>query len=692
MVDVNSLSTLKKKLYYKIIEVQEEFERENELYTSDDILEELKVNKKYPAEYARMPKKLLKSMIDDLLPSMITPKFTDKPELGRGPNLMNKSLPFMKKKNSTKSAGSERKTEDGSFEGDDDRDILESIGKKLKKDHLPAVPEKKVFFSDFGGIEDIIKEITDLIIIPIKYSHMFKYIGVQFPKGILLCGSPGSGKTTLGMAICNEMGRPFRKINGTEIVSGMSGESESKIRDIFNEMKENAPSILFIDEIDTIASKKDNAPKDMEKRIVSQLLTCIDDIANHDVCIIGATNRPESLDPGLRRSGRFDKEITLSIPNDKARLQILQAKTKETRLEDINLEEIAKLTPGYVGADLEALVKEAGLLAVKRLLNFYGEPAFAELSEETKEKCWIKTEDFEIALKKIQPTAKREGFSVIPGTTWEDIGALSHLREELESSICMPIKNPEKFKAYNTNPPAGVLLYGPPGCGKTLLAKAVANESRANFISIKGPELLNKYVGESERAIRELFRRARSSAPCVVFFDELDSICPKRGSDSNQVTERVVNQLLTELDGMEDRKNVFMIAATNRPDIIDDAMLRPGRLDKLLYVPIPTESDRASILKALIRKSPISDDVNVEEITKDIRCEGFTGADLGSLVKEAAMYSMKREAADRKIAQQDFFNAFNKVAPSVSLKDKHVYEDLQKNLRNSKNILREKPE
>eukprot|EP01022_Parablepharisma_sp_SALTPOND_P024460 TRINITY_DN541_c0_g1_i1.p2 TRINITY_DN541_c0_g1~~TRINITY_DN541_c0_g1_i1.p2 ORF type:complete len:676 (-),score=85.29 TRINITY_DN541_c0_g1_i1:1184-3211(-) len=559
------------------------------------------------------------------------------------PNFINKSMPIYKPVEEPDGESIEvekkRKIEEIK-ETKEFKQIIEEAGEEVSSDRGKMKKKKKteetkghsiestISFKDLGGIDDIIADIRETIEWPLKYIKVYNHLGIQPPRGVLLCGPPGCGKTTLAMAICGEFNVPFFKISGPEIVSGMSGESEQKIRQLFKEVTDAAPAILFIDEIDSIAGKRDAAFKDMEKRIVAQFLTCIDDLnttidAEKPVVIIGATNRPEHLDAALRRAGRFDREITIGVPNEKAREQIIRKLCIKLRLsKECDFAEIARMTPGYVGADLVSLVKEAAIAAVKRILISVQNKSsdMLELTEEQMSAIYVEKKDFQLAQKKVQPSAMREGFTTIPDVTWDNVGALAAIREELEMSIVEPIKHPEVFARVGLTAPAGVLLYGPPGCGKTLVAKAVSNESKANFISIKGPELLNKYVGESEKAIRQLFHRARMSSPCIIFFDELDALCPKRGSEANSVTERVVNQLLTELDGLEERRNVFVIAATNRPDIIDSAMLRPGRLDKLLYVPLPNKEDRYSILQTQCKGKPVASDVNLKAIAEDPCC------------------------------------------------------------------------
>ena len=586
--------------------------------------------------------------------------------------------------------------------------------------------EPNIKLNSLGGMNEIIQRITELISNPLNYYSAYKELNTLPIKGLLLCGPPGCGKTTLAYGIGGQFGIPFYKITGPDIISSLSGESEQIIRNLFNEVTQSAPSILFIDEIETIIGRREAANKEMERRIVAQIMTCIDDInekqfeLNAPVFIIGATSKPEFIDSSMRRSGRFDVEIHIGFPSVEMREEMLKSITKKNKISPkINFAEIAKKTPGYLAADLQALCRAAGHNAINRLIkndketnkinndiiqkdeeknNNDNNNISVEEDDEKIKNLYIEQEDFALALTQIQPTSKREGFSTIPNVTWDNVGGLKDLREELYYDIVLPIINPQKLKLVGISKAAGVLLYGPPGCGKTLLAKAVANEAKANFISIKGPELLNKYVGESERVIRSLFIRAKNSSPCIIFFDELDALVPKRSNENNNSGERVVNQLLTEMDGLEDRKQIFIIAATNRPDIIDPAMLRPGRLDKLLYVPLPDFENRCAILDTITKNLKLDMDIDFEKIYKDKRIEGFSGADIASLVREAQLHALKRlnqkekeneneEIKDFKINMSDFEYSLNNILPSVSLNDKKKYENLKKKLQESRSHL-----
>lgn len=578
--------------------------------------------------------------------------------------------------------------------------------------HLGVIPS--ITLEDMGGLAKELPIIKELVDLPIKMPHLFSRLGADPPCGVLLHGPPGCGKTKLVHAIAGTLQVPLFFVSAPEIVSGISGDSEAKLRTLFMDAISVAPSIVFIDEIDTIAGRRDSAQKGMEGRIVGQLLTCMDQVGqawreyNKVVCVMGATNRPEALDSALRRAGRFDREIALGIPTLEERMSILQITCKKLTLEpDVDFFELANMTPGYVGADLHLLIKEACIVAIRRK---YSELEIANELENTTSDILnnfaVRFDELKAAVRRVQPSAMREGFTTIPNVSWSDIGALEDVREELMTSILQPIRAPKLHKRFGLDNPIGVLLYGPPGCGKTLVAKAIANQSGANFISIKGPELLNKFVGESERSVRMVFARGRASAPCVLFFDELDALAPRRGSDrANPSSERVVNQLLTEMDGVEGREQVYVIGATNRPDMIDPAMLRPGRLDKLLYVPLPLPDQRVSILKTIGRKFPISEHVTLEKVGHDARLEGFSGADLASLMREASLTALKRVYQSKSaedldnfekhaellvssasglptVDQADFEIALEKIRPSVSAEDRQGYEELHQELHN----------
>jgi ribosome biogenesis ATPase len=558
-----------------------------------------------------------------------------------------------------------------------------------------------VRYSDFGGMDGTIADIREVIERPFRHPEVYEHLGVDVPRGVLLYGPPGCGKTCLAMAVAGELGVPLFKISAPEIVSGMSGESEAKIRDLFETARRMGPALIFIDEIDAITPKRENAQREMERRIVAQLLTSMDDLnraSGGNVMVIGATNRPDSLDPALRRAGRFDREIKLCIPSEGGREQILRSLASKLRIcEDVDWRMLARKTPGYVGADLKALTREAAALAINRIFS-----QRMDLEDSSAASCFnseelgglaIESGDFVAALTRVQPSAKREGFAVVPNTTWDDIGALAYVREELRLAVVEPIRHPELFASVGITAPAGVLLYGPPGCGKTLLAKAVANESHSNFISVKGPELLNKYVGESERAVRQVFERAAASAPCIVFFDEIDALCPRRAQDSgsDSSSSRIVNQLLTEMDGLESRRQVYILAATNRPDILDPALTRPGRLDKSLYVRLPSPEERADILKTCGRKTPWHPCVDLDAVARDNRCQGFSGADLAALIRESSLSAIRdlittasstnvllnTSPSPPLITMEHINLAFSKVHRSVSPADEKVYNSLK---------------
>ena len=586
----------------------------------------------------------------------------------------------------------------------------EAPKKRRKVTQMDLSPPAKISLADLGGIDDIICELNRLIAHPMSRPQLYRDSKIQPPRGILLHGPPGCGKTMIANAFAAEIDVNFMSISAPSIVSGMSGESERALRDYFDEAKKVAPCLVFIDEIDAITPKRESAQREMEKRIVAQLLTCMDDLSlektdGRPVIVLAATNRPDSLDAALRRGGRFDREINMSVPSEPVREQILRTLTRDMPLEQpIDFALLAKRTPGFVGADLSDLISTAGSNAIERDIEILESRASAqEMNTEqiinptslgpglvalrrfvaySKQNPSISNEpssmkvtmsDFLTALPKIQPSSKREGFATIPDTTWSDIGALSSIREELQTCIIQPILTPDLYSQVGIRAPSGVLLWGPPGCGKTLLAKAVANESRANFISIKGPELLNKFVGESERAVRQVFVRARSSVPCVVFFDELDALVPKRDDGLSDASARVVNTLLTELDGVGNtRDGIYVVAATNRPDIIDPAMLRPGRLDTMLFVDLPGAEERVEILRTLTRKISIQFSEEMAELAR--QCDSYSGADMESLLRRAGYAAIRRKS---RIELEDLVVARKEVRPSVTDMSKYHYLNRQ---------------
>lgn len=545
-----------------------------------------------------------------------------------------------------------------------------------KPEKVPrAIP--RVTYEDIGGLKDAIQKIREMIELPLRHPELFERLGIEPPKGVLLHGPPGCGKTLLAKAVANETNAHFISISGPEIMSKYYGESEERLREIFKEAQENAPSIIFIDEIDSIAPKREEVTGEVEKRVVAQLLALMDGLESRGkVVVIGATNRPNALDPALRRPGRFDREIEIGVPDRQGRYEILQIHTRGMPLaDDVDLRKIADMTHGFVGADLEALCKEAAMRALRRVLPEIDLEA-ESIPAEVLNKIEVTMNDFLEALKDVEPSAMREVLVEVPEVRWSDIGGLEDVKQELREAVEWPLKYPEVFEKANTTPPKGILLYGPPGTGKTLLAKAVANESEANFISVKGPELLSKWVGESEKAVREIFRKARQAAPCIVFFDEIDAIAPRRGSGigDSHVTERVVSQILTELDGLEELRNVVVIAATNRPDILDPGLLRPGRIDRLIYVPPPDLEARKEILQIHTKGKPLAEDVDLDEIAE--KTEGYTGADLAAICQTAAMLAIrdyvskygdpekaKEHLGELKIKKKHFEAAMERVKP-----------------------------
>jgi len=593
-----------------------------------------------------------------------------------------------------------------------------------------------VTYEDIGGLKREIELIREMVELPLKHPEVFKRLGIEPPKGVLLYGPPGTGKTLLAKAVANEANAHFIAINGPEIMSKYYGQSEENLRKVFKEAQENAPAIIFIDEIDAIAPKREETKGDVERRVVAQLLTLLDGLKSRgDVIVIAATNRPDDIDPALRRPGRFDREIEIGVPDREGRVEILKihsrnmpidvyydvdvikkvaeelakedkifedfkkiktvedAKKKakelpeekrrklEDKLKEKMFEEIADRTYGYTGADLAALVKEAGMIALRRVIPDIKKAGEGPLSKEFLEKMVVTYQDFVDALKRVEPSAMREAAVEVPRVTWDDVGGLENVKNEVREAVEWPLKFPELFKEAGIEPPRGILLYGPPGTGKTLIAKAVANEAKANFIAIKGPEILSKWVGESEKAVRQIFRRAKLVAPSIVFFDEIDSIAPVRGSDTNRVTERIVAQLLSEIDGVADMKDVVVIATTNRPDLVDPALLRPGRLEKLIFVPPPDEEGRYEIFKVHTKGMKLAKDVDLRELAK--RTEGYTGADIAAVCREAGMAAIREAVREGKdhidgVSMKHFEEALKKVKPSLTPEQIREYEELAK--------------
>jgi len=532
---------------------------------------------------------------------------------------------------------------------------------------LEAVPT--VTYEDIGGLGHAIQKIREMVELPLKHPEVFKRLGIEPPKGVLLYGPPGCGKTLLAKAVANETNANFKLINGPEIMSKFYGQSEERLREIFKEASENAPSIIFIDEIDAIAPKREETTGEVERRIVSQLLALMDGLQSRgQVIVIAATNRPNAIDPALRRPGRFDREIEIGVPDKNGRLEILQIHTRGMPLaKDVNLEEIADITHGFVGADLAALCREAAMRTLRRFLPQI-DLEKETIPTEVLQKMEVTKEDFMEALKEVQPSAMREVLIETPNVCWDDIGGLENVKQALKEAVEWPLKHPEVFKRMGITPPKGVLLTGPPGTGKTLLAKAVATESEANFISVKGPEILSKWVGESEKAIRDIFRRARTVAPAIIFFDEIDAVAPRKdmGYGDSRVTERVISQLLTEMDGLENLRGVVVIAATNRPDLLDPALLRPGRFDRILEVPVPDKNARLQIFRIHTRNMPLAEDVNLEKLAEIT--EGYVGADIEALCREAALTALREDMNAQKVYWKHFEKAMEVVKPTMKRK------------------------
>ncbi len=544
----------------------------------------------------------------------------------------------------------------------------------------------QVTYEEIGGLADAIQRIREMVELPMRHPEIFKRLGIDPPRGLILHGPPGTGKTLLAKAVASESEANFIHINGPEIMSKFYGESEQKLRRIFEEAEENAPSIIFIDELDAIAPKREEVQGEVERRVVAQLLATMDGLkARGQVIVIGATNRVNALDPALRRPGRFDREIEIGVPDEIGRLEILHIHTRGMPLTKegegaVDLEALAKSTHGFVGADLQALCREAAMKALRRYLPEIDLDA-EEIPQDVLDRLEVNNGDFLSALREIQPSAVREVFIEIPNVHWSDIGGLNDVKQELIEVVEWPLKRPDAFRRVGITPPKGVLIFGPPGTGKTLLARAVATESEANFISVKGPELLSKWVGESEKAVREIFRKARTAAPAIIFFDEIDAIAPMRGRSAgdSHVTERVISQLLTEMDGLESMKDVLVLAATNRPDLIDRALLRTGRFDRFVYVPAPDTQGRREILEIYTRDMPLAPDVDLDRLVE--YTENFVGGDIEALCREAGMRALREDMDIDYVYARHFEDALQVIHPSVSPDDIKRFERLNEELR-----------
>ncbi len=567
--------------------------------------------------------------------------------------------------------------------------VIVTDGTEIELKETPYEPEKgrkelaDVHYEDIGGLGRELQLVREMIELPLRHPELFERLGIEPPKGVLLYGPPGTGKTLIAKAVANEVDAHFITLSGPEIMSKYYGESEERLREVFEEAQENSPAIIFIDEIDSIAPKREEVKGEVERRVVAQLLALMDGLkARGQVVVIAATNIPDVLDPALRRGGRFDREIEIGIPDTKGRQEIFQIHTRGMPLaEDVNLDEYARSTHGFVGADISLLAKEAAMHALREVIPRIN--IEEEIPAEVIEELRVTNDDFLEAMKHVEPSAMREVLVEIPDVSWDDVGGLEEVKSELTEAVEWPLKYPEVFDQLDTQPPRGILLFGPPGTGKTLLAKAVANESESNFISVKGPELLSKWVGESEKGVREVFRKARQAAPSIIFFDEIDALIPKRGTyiGSSHVTESVVSQILTELDGLEELNNVMVLGATNRPDMLDEALLRPGRLDRIIYVPPPDREGRKKIFEVYLRqKEVLAADISIDDLVA--RTEGYVGADIEAVVREAKLAAMRKfvgsmagktederrnAARNIRITRDDFEEALSRVKGTLDV-------------------------
>ena len=565
---------------------------------------------------------------------------------------------------------------------------------KVSQKSVEVTEEKimDVTYEDIGGLGEEVKQIREMVEVPLRHPEIFETMGIQPPKGVLLHGPPGTGKTLIAKAVANESEANFMLVNGPELTNKFYGESEKRIRELFEEAEKNSPTIIFIDEIDALAPKREETYGEVERRMVAQLLACMDGLKSRGkVVVIGATNRPNAIDPALRRPGRFDREIVVGVPDKKGRLNILKIHTRNMPLtKDVDLNKLAEITHGFVGADLEALCKEAAMNVLRKIIPIIKLKENQAIPKEILIQLKITQNDFKESLKLVRPSAMREVFVETPNVNWTDIGGLENIKQELKETIEWPLKNPEAFSRLGIKPPKGILLYGPPGTGKTLIAKAVASESEANFILVKGPELLNKWVGESERGVRKIFEKARQTAPTIIFFDELDAIAPKRGLElGSRVTENVVNTILAEMDGLEEMQDVTILAATNRPDILDNALLRPGRLDRLLLIPPPNEKSREEIFKIHTRNMPLLD-IDIEKLAE--KTGGYVGSDIESVCREAALLALREDINTDKITNKHFEQALKKVKPSISKEALKTYQEMEETYLKGTRILPAPPD
>ena len=569
---------------------------------------------------------------------------------------------------------------------DDTEVIVHPRAVEISEEKVPEVT-----YEDIGGLTEEIKKIREMVELPLKHPEIFDRLGVEPPKGVLLYGPPGTGKTLLAKAVANESEASFLLLNGPECMSKFYGESEKRIRDLFEQAEKNAPSIIFIDEIDALAPKREESYGEVERRVVSQLLTMLDGLKGRGkVVVIGATNRPNALDPALRRPGRLDREIAINVPNKEARLSILKIHTRNMPLEKVDLSNVAGITHGFVGADLAALCKEAAMNVLRKILPQLKLKEDEPISQEVLSKLRVTQKDFNEALKLVRPSAMREVLVEKPNVSWQDIGGLEDVKQELKEAVEWPLKHPKSFKRIGIKPPKGILIHGLPGTGKTLLAKAVANESESNFIQIKGPSLLSMWVGESEKGIRKIFERARQVAPCIIFFDEIDSIAGRRGYETGtKVTERVLNQLLAEMDGLEELTDIVVLAATNRPDMLDSALLRPGRFDRIIFSGLPNKKARLEIFKIHTKTMPLAKDISLEKLAE--KTDGYVGADIEAVCREAGMLALREDIGAKDVKLKHFTHALSKVRPSIKPEDIKYYKTIEENLRKAKAVAVERP-